>query len=91
MGEGAICCSFLPPHRGFDGESYRGRENSYTGPSTTELNGVDSGLGPARAWVACERASARASVRGEVPACWIRRLQACIDSTAALFSSEIKS
>jgi hypothetical protein len=49
----------------FRGDSYRGRENSYTQGSTMELNGVDFGLGPARAWVASERSCVRARGLGD--------------------------
>src|SRR3954463_14934920 len=38
------------------GDRYRGRENSYTPPPVTELNGVDFGRGPVRAWGSCVRA-----------------------------------
>jgi hypothetical protein len=44
-----------------EGDSYRGRENSYTQGSTMELNGVDFGLGPAARWARIVRARAFAS------------------------------
>jgi hypothetical protein len=79
----------LPSNRG-GGEIYRAGKFLHPRPPIREL-GLTLVLawGPARARGSLVRSCVRAS-GGEGPACRIRRLQACIESTAALRNKVLK-